>query len=161
MARSQRYTKESLDNLMTFRLSETIRNASEALDRVGSFVVREGITISFAALIFRVSGRIYKYDDDGRETPAYAIRDALVDAMAQFRSLCLTQIPLVGITPLGWLEPILLAYEKLVGAPAPVKPGNPGFEEIPIMERLELVIMLPALLRTMLGMLGNLLERSK
>jgi hypothetical protein len=129
---------------------------SEAIVRSGRFIVEEGTTIAFGAMIWRVTGEVRQFDDDGNETPEWAIRTAIIDGMVNLRKMLLLEIPIIGIAPNSWLVPIIRAYEAILNK-TDTQPNR--YLAVPLADRITLVIMLPGLFRTMLQLMKGLLSK--
>jgi hypothetical protein len=138
---------------------------SDAIVRSGRFVVEEGITIGFAAMLWRITGEVKQLDMNGDETPEWAIREALIDGLATLRTVLNLEIPLVGIAPNSWLVPIVRAYENMmygkVRGSWETDPETGGYvmAAIPLVERLEIVVILPGLFRTLIEMMKGLVAK--
>lgn len=142
------------------RYSLMLDKISDAIVRTGRFVVEEGVTVGFAVMLWRITGRVEQYDSDGAETPEWAIRTAILEGLVNVRKMLLIEIPLVGIAPNSWLEPIVRAYEALlVKVDTSGGPGHYAYEALPLVERLEVVILLPGLFRVQLEMMKGLLAK--
>jgi hypothetical protein len=147
------------------RYSLMLDKISDAIVRTGRFMVEEGVTIGFAAMLWRITGKVYQKNDSGDETPEWAIRNAILDGLANVRKMLLLEIPLVGIAPNSWLEPIVKAYENMmygkVNGSWEWDEGTEGYvmQAIPLVERLEIVILLPGLFRVQLEMMKGLVSK--
>lgn len=129
---------------------------SEMGNKTSRFVVEEGVTIGFGVMLWRVTGEVMQYDDKGAETPEWAIRTAILEGLANVRIMLVTEIPLIGIAPNSWLEPIVKAYEQML-VNSSTQPNR--YLEVPLVERLEMVILIPGLFRMMMQMVKGLLSK--
>lgn len=140
-------------------VSMMVERYSNAIVSISKFVVTEGITVATTISVWRITGQVYQYDENGVETPEWAIRSALVDGLRSLRDIMVTKIPLINIAPLAWQEPIVRAYENML-----IQMGSDSrgyyFKAVPLVERLEVTILIPALLRTMLELMKGLLSKS-
>jgi hypothetical protein len=142
-----------------------IDKISDAIVRSGRFVVEEGVTIGFAAMLWRITGKVYQKNKSGDETPEWAIRNAILDGLANVRKMLMIEIPLIGIAPNSWLEPIVRAYENMmygkVDGAWEYDQATQGYvmQAIPLVERLEIVVLLPGLFRVQLEMMKGLVSK--
>lgn len=129
---------------------------SDAIVRSGRFVVEEGVTLGFGVMLWRVSGEVMQFDADGAETPEWAIRTAILEGLANVRLILVQEIPLIGISPMSWLEPIVKAYEQML-VRSSTQPNR--YLEVPLVERLEMVVLIPGLFRLMMKMVQGLVSK--
>jgi hypothetical protein len=138
------------------RYTTMLDKISDAIVRSGRFIVEEGVTVGFGVMLWRITGEVKQYDDDGAETPEWAIRTAILKGLVNVRQMLLTEIPLIGIAPNSWLEPIVRAYEQLL-VRSDTQPNR--YLALPMVERLEMVILIPGLFRMMMEMVKGLLSK--
>lgn len=136
--------------------TEMLDRVSASFDRTGRFIVEEGITIGLGWVLWRISGDVVQYDDDGVETPEWAIRTAIIKGLSNVRIVLNLEIPLIGIAPNSWLEPIVRAYEAMLNKTT-TRPNR--YLAVPLIERGEMVILIPGLFRMMMKMIQGLVSK--
>lgn len=138
------------------RYSLMLDKISDAIVRSGRFIVEEGVTIAFGVMLYRITGEVPQYDKDGVETPEWAIRTAIIDGLIAAELMLKLEIPLIGIAPNAWLAPIVHAYNGMLNKTS-TQPNR--YLEVPFIERLEMVVLIPGLFRMMMQMIKGLVSK--
>lgn len=130
--------------------SETVTNYNEVMLKALKLIVVEGFTLGTAVMIFRVTDKVEKESSLGKR------RKMLIGMLEGVDRALSFNVPVVDFAPMEWLSDFFEIYIDELKKEDEKEP-TVYYARLDFQDRVELTIMVPALLRLTLQFIFNAL----
>lgn len=136
------------------KTSEVVKNYAESIDKIGEttealvrLVATEGLTIGMGIMLWRATAEIEITDAQGKKTPLGRRRKMFIDMLKRIDGLLSFNVPVVNFAPMEWLSDFFEIYIDDLDVKTP---DGLKYAEVDLGVRLEMVILIPVLIRIVL-----------